>query len=158
MSRIRNTAVFLSLLLIVAYIGRVSVRKPQQIEDFQDARLTVRETTIGVEIADYQEAWDQGLSGRESLDDLSGMLFIYPERRRLSFWMKEMRFPLDIVFIRDGRVTEVYEHVPAPQAGQDGRAIQAHSSGTVDMVLEVNAGWAEKYNVQVGDPIKIDIN
>lgn len=125
--------------------------------EFEGQRLRVGRVEIWVEIADNPEAWAQGLSGREELGKNQGMLFVYPDALRLAFWMEDMRFPLDILFIRDGRVVDIHERVPAPQPGQDGREIQVVSSQPAAMVLEVNSGWVERHGVVIGDEIKLEI-
>ena len=131
---------------------------------FQDKRkgvdgveLWVGDATIEVEIADTNVARVQGLSGREFLDENRGVLFIFPDSRRQSFWMKEMKFDLDMIFINEGRVIEVYEQVPAPIEGQeDGREIKVVTKGEADMVLEVNSGWVRENGIKVGDKVELN--
>lgn len=100
--------------------------------------LTIGDTTLLVEISDDAQKRAQGLSGRTSLQSNTGMLFLFEEAFLASFWMKDMNFALDFLWIRDGVVVDITENVPAP-TGDD---LPTYSPNQpVDMVLEVNAGW-----------------
>ena len=98
----------------------------------------------------------QGLSGRAILAPGSGMLFVYAQARKFTFWMKDMRFPLDIVWIgADCRVVEVKENVPSPRPGQSDEELPRYSPGTpAQYVLEINAGEAAFQNISPGDPVE----
>jgi uncharacterized membrane protein (UPF0127 family) len=117
--------------------------------------VTVRVGGVPVRaiVAATAAAKARGLSGRATLPRGEGMLFVYDEARRLSFWMRGMRFALDMVWIRDGRVAGVTRGVPAPSASS-GTPLYP-SSGAVDHVLEVPAGWAVRHDVGAGAPVAI---
>jgi len=87
---------------------------------------------------------------RESLDTNSGMLFIFEEVAQQSFHMTETRIPLDIAFIReDGTIESIKELEPFDEN-------PVFSEGEVLCALEVNRGWFEENNVEVGDQIDIE--
>lgn len=112
--------------------------------------LRVGTHLIRVEIARSPEERTKGLSGHEPLAEDEGMLFVFQEPGVYSFWMKEMLFPLDMIWIRDGVVVDLSEHVPLMENG----SITTRSPRKpVDMVLEVNAGWAQRNNISYGDPV-----
>lgn len=93
--------------------------------------------TFGVEIADTPIAREQGLSGRPALAAGSGMLFVYDEAQPRRFWMADMLIPIDLAWIRDGRIVGVETLQPCPSRDQcPGRP----SPEPVDRVLEVPAG------------------
>lgn len=86
------------------------------------------------------------------MSDDRGMLFPYRERNHYSFWMKDMQFPLDIVWIDDKTIIEIHKNVPIPV----GESLPFYRpQEPVDKVLELNAGTTDKYGIQVGDAIKI---
>ncbi len=119
-------------------------------------QLQINDSKLNVEIADTQEKRGKGLSGRESLASDSGMLFIFPEASRHSFWMKGLTFPLDFVWIRGDRVVSVLQNVPIPSAGQPDSSLPIYEpSIDIDKVLEINAGVIARLNIKVGDRIKI---
>ena len=67
-----------------------------------EAVLCVNEARINVLVADTPQERAAGLSGYPGLPEDAGMLFVFPEPRQPSFWMKGMEFALDLVWIRDG--------------------------------------------------------
>jgi hypothetical protein len=106
---------------------------------------------IEVEIADTPEKTVLGLSGRESLGENEGMLFLFSDTRTHVFWMFDMNFPLDIIWIRDGVVVEIVENAPAPVGGE---APTTFIPGQVaNAVLELNAGKAQELGIKVGSEI-----
>lgn len=101
---------------------------------------------IKVEIADTPAKQAQGLSGRESLAEDAGMFFIFSEPARQNFWMKEMKFPIDIIWISGDRVAGFVEDA------QVSPPLTIYSSPeNVDKVLEINAGLVKEWGIKVGD-------
>lgn len=105
---------------------------------------------VKVELAMTPEAQAQGLSARQDLAEGTGMLFVFDVPSRQGFWMQDMNFPIDIIWIagdmkvvyikKDAR-PESYPEVFTPPAD-------------AKYVLEVPAGFAERYGLQVGDVVK----
>jgi hypothetical protein len=112
--------------------------------------LYINGSKILVDVADTPQKQAQGLSGRSSLPENQGMLFLSSRPDYYSFWMKEMKFPLDFVWIADKRVIEITQNIQ-PQDYQPPKTLTPKEK--VDMVLEINAGQAEKLNIKVGDKI-----
>jgi uncharacterized membrane protein (UPF0127 family) len=155
----RNTILLVIFLAFVAMgLGLWLFR--QNLGDITSERrlLRVGEMTVSVEIADTPEQRTRGLSGRENLGENEGLLFIFPESQQRSFWMKDMRFPLDMVFIDEGEVVEIVRGVPAPSEGSDGTEIRVVSKFPAEWVLEVNSGWVERQGVKLEDSVKLDEN
>lgn len=97
----------------------------------------------------------QGLSGREQLG-ADGMLFVFKQPVRPQFWMKDMEFDLDLVWIKNLRVVEVTPQIPAPTVGVTPDRLPTYSSNQpVDMVLELKAGQAARWSVVVGAVLNI---
>jgi len=109
--------------------------------------------TVTVELARSPQEKMRGLSGRADLHAGHGMLFVYERPQAIGIWMKDMRFPLDILWIRDGRVVHIERN--APPLGPAGR--ERVYTATGDLVLEVPAGFAGSHKVRVGDPVKVDL-
>src|SRR3990172_12648951 len=145
--------IIISILLIVLGLAWLTFSANVGKEKLDLSVLRVGEQTLGVEIADSAEEWSQGLSGREQLARDEGMLFVFDDQVRRSFWMRQMRFSLDMMFIRDGRINEIVRNVPAPSGSQDGTEIRVQSQESADWVLEVNSGWAQEHGVEVGDEV-----
>lgn len=119
--------------------------------------VTINSTTFRVEIAKTQKERVEGLSGREGLPANTGMLFQFENPSYYSFWMRGMKFPLDIIYILDDKVVAVFEDLP-PASPNDDNPIQYGSNIIADSVLEINAGEAKKNNIKVGDTAIIKIN
>lgn len=118
--------------------------------------VVVNNAQIKVEIADTQKKRSKGLSGKTSLGQDEGMLFIFPQTGKYPFWMKGLTFPLDFIWIRGDKVVDVLENVPPPQSGQSESSLPIYQSNQdVDKVLEVSAGTVKRLNIKAGDTIKI---
>lgn len=114
---------------------------------------------IAVDVADEEAEQVQGLSGRSGLGPNEGMLFIYPEPSRPGFWMKDMRFDIDIVWIgEEGGNTKIVAVLPylTPQTFPQVFA-PPEDVAPVRYVLEVPAGTVDRLNWQVGDLVLIKL-
>lgn len=117
-----------------------------------DAWVTIRDARVSTEIVRSFEERARGLGGRDSLAWDHGMLFPYERPDFLAFWMKDMRFSIDIVWIRDGRIVEIAHRVPWSPEGP-GPTLRPRE--LADAVLEVPAGYAEAHGWRRGDPVEI---
>lgn len=109
--------------------------------------------TVTVELARSVQEQVRGLSGRRELKPGHGMLFVYSRPQPVGIWMKDMRFSLDILWIRDGRVVHIEAHAPPLVPGGPERVYTA----TADLVLELPAGFSARERIRVGDPVKVQI-
>lgn len=110
--------------------------------------IAISDFEIEVEIADAVEKQIQGLSDRPFMAENEGMLFVYEKPGKPSFWMKDMLFPLDFIYIKDDRVVDLVENVQ-PE-GPDPIKRIAPKTYTL-YVLEVNAGVVQRHNIKIGD-------
>ncbi len=116
-------------------------------------RVTVGNVTVYAEAADTFAEREMGLMNRTYLNEDAGMLFIFPTPQQQSFWMKNMRIPLDIVFITaDNHVLEIYASVP-PCTGDP--CTLYTSSAPIQYALEVNSGFCARNGIVSGDPVVI---
>ena len=101
------------------------------------------------------EERNQGLSGRESLPEFTGMLFVFEGDQHLSFWMVDMNFPLDMVWI-DSSCTVVDVTLDAPTPSPDEARADLprfRPSSPARFVLEINAGEFMESQLEVGDTV-----
>lgn len=108
--------------------------------------------TITLLIAKTDEEQHQGLSDRESLPQDTGMLFLFPHPDYYLFWMRHMKFPLDIIYINNNKVVTVFENVKNPPYSMENPPI-IRPKEPANRALEVNAGIVKKYKIKVGDTI-----
>ncbi len=143
--------ILISLFLIFLSVFILLVMKRSKPSENNEI-LKIGNTTISVEISDEIGEQAQGLSGRDSLCQNCGMLFVYNEPIIQNFWMMGMKFPLDFVFIRDGKVIETIENVPKPAGGKIPKVQSQH---TADQVLEVNASFVKLSGIKAGDEVEL---
>jgi hypothetical protein len=125
--------------------------------------VTVGGASFKVELAVTQEQRTQGLSGRAGLAPGTGMLFVFDEEGRYSFWMKEMRFPLDLVWIGPSSegctAVDITANAPPPTTGHPSAEGLAELPlytpvAPVRYVLEVNGGETEAAGVRVDSRVE----
>lgn len=97
----------------------------------------------------------RGLGGRESIAPYDGMLFVYDTPGLHGIVMRDMNFPIDIVWFFEGRVVDMAirvkpEFVPEPD-------LTIHRPKTqATLVLELPTGWIEQYGLEIGDTLTIE--
>nr|WP_299384669.1 DUF192 domain-containing protein [Allomuricauda sp.] len=104
--------------------------------------------TLDIEIAETEYETQTGLMYRESMDELQGMLFIFPEVTTHSFYMKNTQIPLDIIYIDENlKITSFQKNAkPFDETGLP-------SDGPVKYVLEINAGLSDQWGLEIGDTV-----
>ena len=111
--------------------------------------IVVNGVRLAVEVADSEEEWAKGLSGREYLPPLRGMLFVFPKEDYYQIWMREMKFPIDIFWIRsDGVIIDIKKH-----ATPDSYPEVYTPRSPAKYVLETVADFADEYNIEIGDKV-----
>jgi uncharacterized membrane protein (UPF0127 family) len=110
-----------------------------------------RELTFHVEIADTPAKRELGLQYRRELPADHGMLFLFPDEKEQSFWMKNTPIPLDMIFInKDRRIVGIVEQtVPF---SLESRSVRAPSQ----YVLEINGGLSRRFGIRAGDAVRIE--
>ena len=145
--------IFVFLLMLTAALG-CSV---SQTEDPDGAAVRIEgKATYSVDMAVTDAERQQGLSGRETMAQDTGMLFVFEDEQPRQFWMKDMRFPLDIIWI-DGqcRLAGVSAGVPTPPPNADDADIpRAPSNLPAQYVLELNASEWGRAGLSEGDQIE----
>lgn len=123
--------------------------------DAGEPYVTVEGKRFVVEIADDDASRARGLMFRDEMADDRGMLFIFPDERPRSFWMKNTRIALDIIYIdRNFEVVSISADTP-PCRSRSRRCPSYPSEGPARYVLEINGGLAAKYGIEPGDPIEV---
>lgn len=145
---------FLGLVIII--IGGVWLLSPaKQAGVEQEAVLagTIKGHVLELEIARTPEEHARGLSGRARLAENAGMLFVYEQPTLPGFWMKDMYFALDLIWIdAERRIVAVSSNI-APETYPE----VFYPPSPVRYVLEVNAGWVKAHNVSVGDEVETSL-
>jgi|SRR3989344_2621811 len=114
-------------------------------------QVKIGNKTIPVEIKQTKEEIKTGLSGRRLLNKDSGMLFIFNAPAIYQFWMPNMHFPIDIIWINQGKIVDISHDVPTdfdPAA-----PIFYKPQQPAQYVLEVNAGFSADHGIKIGDVV-----
>ena len=121
----------------------------------ETAVIEIENEIVDAELADTTELRTRGLSFRKGLDDGTGMLFVYPDAGIRSFWMPDMNFCLDIIWIEDGEIAGVAENA-CPEPGVAKSDLDRYVSPVpVTYVLEVPAFWMRDNGVEIGADVAI---
>lgn len=146
--RVRHALV--GMTLVVFGIGIIMWGRNTSV---QQTRVKINNSTILVDIADESNEISRGLGGRKSMLPNEGMLFVFDAPGTPSFWMKDMLFSLDFVWIAEnGRIVAI-----TPSIGIDSYPITFTPPEPIKFVLEVNAGISASRGWQAGDTAEIKL-
>lgn len=148
-----SKAIIVLFLLIVIGVGTyVLYLSPPANANF--GTVTIGSKDFHVEIADTSAKRERGLSGRSSIGS-DGMLFVFDSPAIYPFWMKDMKFPLDLIWINNNAVVEVDPGVQPPKPGEE--PVRIMPSAPANYVLEVPVGFANQYLIEVGTRVKVEL-
>lgn len=119
------------------------------------AKAEVNGNQLELIVVKSEEDRKQGLSDRRSLDENKGMLFVFEEKDTYSFWMRNMNFPLDIIYIDENKVVDIKKNAQ-PLRDDDPDPVVYQPISPANYVLEVNAGIADEYGIEVGSTIQFE--
>jgi|SRR3989344_6918491 len=147
---IKNIFYFVPILFLVLFLFNISY--PQDIVDIRYVKMAGQR--IKVDLASTPGEQGQGLSGRAPLKEDEGMLFVFERPGKYSFWMKDMNFAIDIIWIagedfRDLKVVYIKEGA-RPESYPE----QYVPDEDAKYVLEVVTGFSGKHNLKVGDKVE----
>lgn len=149
----RNIRLLLGLAVVIFTVILISSFFTSKSQE--PTQVTINNEKFHVEIAKTDKEKQIGLSNKEVLGANEGMLFLFDKPDYYSFWMKEMKFPIDIIFINGNKVTTIFSNA-LPPSGSEGNLTIYQPKEKSDKVLEVNAGLAKELNLKEGS--SIDIN
>lgn len=151
---LNKTLIVGALVIVIALIVWVVWRGQEVAER---ALVSTNDVTLSVRLADNVLERKQGLSGLEAADvKAQGMLFVFPEAKVQNFWMRGMKLPLDVLWIKNGAIVAVDEGIQPPKAGEE-PVTMTSAPIAVDMVLELPAGYAHKFDLRPGLPLIIEL-
>jgi uncharacterized membrane protein (UPF0127 family) len=140
------------VLLLSALLGLACAQSDAE-SPAAEGWVEIRGHRVSVEIADSPVEQSLGLGERDSLPWDHGMLFVYDRPDFYAFWMKGMRFSIDILWMREGRIVEIAPSVPF-EPGGNGPTLRPRM--LADSVLEVPAGYAAARGWRVGDRVRFE--
>ena len=135
------------LILFVLIIGYFLISNAK-------AEIMINDSVFNVDLALFFDKKTKGLSGIDSIEENNGMLFVYFNNDIRYFWMKDMDFPIDILWIKGNKIINISENVPVYT---DEQITRMNSVYPVDRVLELKAGTVSKYNIKINDKVIIKL-
>ena len=124
-----------------------------EVQDYAHAIVTTSTgKEISVEVADTVEKRSLGLGKRPGLKNGWGMLFVFEKRKQHGFWMKDMQFPLDIIWLDNHRIVYILRNVQPAKSGVIPPVMTPPVAG--NFVLEIDAGRADELKLQIGQRLK----
>ena len=111
--------------------------------------LEVNNKKLNIYIADSPDEWERGLSWKDNMPENRGMLFIFSTSDFYKIWMKDMKFPIDIIWIgEDKKIVDIKTNI-SPQTFPE----IFTSRQPARYVLEVNSGWVDENKIEIEDKI-----
>ena len=145
----KNLWPFVIFILVVLGVFYFNFIKPRDVKN----EVIINGHSIFVEVVDRPDLRAKGLSGRERLNENEGMLFVFEALGDYGFWMKEMKFPIDIIWIREDKIVGFEENIN-PQIGAEEKDLKIYyPPEPINRVLEVSAGTVDKFGFKIGDSI-----
>ncbi len=157
----RLILIFVLLFAAAVVIGLAKRAQAPLSPTHYNHKISVGSQTLFIDIATTTPDMELGLSNRASMGTNQGMLFKFSSPERPGFWMKDMEFALDFLWINNGKIIAINANAPAAVKTADGKFddnnLKVYTPpSAIDAVLEVNAGWAEKNRVAVGDAVSYE--
>lgn len=136
---------------VIAMVRRSSPTVPSRM-----AAATLGGRAFQLEVADTFALRSRGLAGRDAIPEDGGMLFLFDAPARHTFWMKGMRFSIDIVWLRGETIVGIAERAaPPPEEAAGDNLARYEPSEPVDRVVEIRAGKAGELGLKTGQRIGI---
>lgn len=116
-------------------------------DNFPKGKIKIDNVTLDVQIADTPNRMTEGLQFQQPLPYSQGMIFVFPQTQIVSMWMKDMQFPLDMIwFNSNGNVVDIEKNLP-PCSDNGTCTIYNGQMQNAKYVLEVTGGFADKFNI-----------
>jgi len=140
------------VLLISSYYWSSNSDSEKNVKKISDTKkeIYIKNVRLAVDMADEPHEQTQGLSGKEYIAANEGMIFIFPTSIIPPFWMKDMKFGLDIIWIDAKNTIIGIEKNVLPETFPKTFA----PLSPVKYVLEVNSGWSDKNKISPGDKLE----
>lgn len=142
----KNLLIPIALIIIIIVITMISLAAKTT------KTVTINGRSFDIDIAKSKDQQEKGLAIYDSLPENKGMVFPFDHSDYYAFWMKDMKFPIDIIYINQNKIVDVFENVPNPKSADSALPIFKPRT-PANLVLEINAGLSQKYSFKIGDSI-----
>lgn len=120
--------------------------------------IRIKDLRINAVVADTKDKRQKGLSNSDELAIGEGMLFVFEKPDSYAIWMKDMKFPIDIIWIADDKkIVDIVQNA-VPEPGKKDEELKIYRpKAPAKYILEINAGLSSLNNLQIGDPVNIGL-
>ena len=139
---LKSTLIGIFLILLIGVFLSLTYFSGREVVTVQ-----IGDTVVHTEVVTELEDRIRGLSGRKSLAEDTGMLFVFPEDGLHSMWMKDMNFPIDILYLTTEKEVVYIKHSALPASYPE----KFIPPSPVRYILEVPAGYAIQHNITIGE-------
>lgn len=150
---------FAILLLIIGglyFIQNNFLKGERKLSFFKkSSTIIIGDQNFKVTVVSSQQELEIGLSKTNSLPQDQGMLFLFKKPDYYSFWMKNMKIPIDIIYINNDTIVTIIDNAQPPKNNNENLIIYTPIEPS-NKVLEIQAGLSKKYNFKNGDKIKYE--
>jgi len=137
--------------ILILFVYQITKTNGESLKPVSTDFVVIKNQKVFLDVADNREKITRGLMGVDNIAENQGMVFLFKKHDYKTFWMKNMKIPLDIVFISNEKIAKIYNEVPVCEKYP---CPLYESKYKIDSVIEFKKGFCEKYNVKVGDKIK----
>ncbi len=149
--KIKLIVLIVSIAIITMLIGGIAVSNQFKKIPSSFVQGVFSGRILDIEIANTPKEREQGLSGRPGLGEREGMLFVFEQSDTYQFWMKNMHFPLDIIWLNHKKeIIDISENI-SPSSYPE----TVSPTMPARYVLEVNAGLSRAWHLRRGDVLSI---
>jgi uncharacterized membrane protein (UPF0127 family) len=141
-----------SLIAVALIMVLFFILKFWQQYHFDEAYIQVADETLNILVAKNPYQWRLGLGKRDSMEGFQGMLLAYPEKDRHGIVMRNMKFPLDVIWISDGVIIDMAQNIPVENLAEESLK-QYYPRKECNAVLELSSGWAGEHGLKIGDKV-----
>jgi len=129
-----------------------------QTQNKESAQVTIKDLVVQAKIADEPKEREAGLADYSSLPLGEGMLFVFDKSASYIFWMKDVEFAIDIIWIDETKkIVDIAPNVPPEPNKNEKELTRYKPKGDAKYVLEINAGLSALHNLQVGDQVLFEL-
>ena len=140
------------LFLIILSLFFVNLDK----QNNKNPTIIIENKTFLLDVAKSAREQEIGLAKYNKLPQNMAMLFPFSNYGYYSFWMKNMKFPIDIIYIKDDKIVDIFTNVPNPKSENEKLKIYV-SKSKANYVLEINANLSKHYGFKIGSSVKINL-
>jgi uncharacterized membrane protein (UPF0127 family) len=144
--------IFAFILSLVIILAAILILINNQIPKTPTAEINGH--VFSLYLAKTSQEQEVGLSKFTRINNNQGMLFIFQRKDYFSFWMKGMKFPIDIIFINGCKIVDIFQNVPVPTSNTFSTYTTRQKA---DKVIEINAGLTKEYGIKAGDIVNLNL-